>query len=192
MGARSTRTHDPLNKTIWYHQWTDHAQSKIAFAKLNEFRDSVASHGYAPDPNLNLVSVQIDDDNRDDRGRPRSNSARRRNNRSNSARRRNRSATQNRPIENRRIAVWDQRRFDALMDAHGIDDMGRQSLLALMLMGDRGERSAHQLLGKLAAKGHEIRNKSRWLHRAIEQAKSDIREVEEAEAIGWKDYRYWG
>ena len=198
--------HDPLDRTIWFHEWVDHRQSRIAYARLMEFRDQVATRGYKPDPNISLTYTTIgqddDDDNRDnrdnrdDRGRNRSGSARRRN-RSGSNRRRNRSASRRRDIDNDRtnrfqLGAWDQERFDGLMDSHGIDDMGRQSLHALMFMGERGERQANHLLEKLASKGSKMRNKSKWLHASVQKARWDIRETEEAENHGWIDRRFWG
>ena len=86
---------------------------------------------------------------------------------------------------------WNQDRFDALMDKHGIDEVGRHSLQALTQQGWRGERSANTLMEKLSYKSPTIRHKSHWLHSAITQARHDIYESEEWEAAGWVDNPRW-
>ena len=87
---------------------------------------------------------------------------------------------------------WNQQRFDCLMNKHGIDEVGMNSLHALMCLGWRGERASDKLMEKLSYNSNKIADKSHWLHAAIKKARADIYDVELWESYGWVDNRRWG
>ena len=89
------------------------------------------------------------------------------------------------------VYTIDREKFYMTMDLHGIDDMGRQSLAALMTGSSRGHRVGNLLMWKMG-RDRSIGNKSRWLHRAVQQASQDISDTARWGRWGWGDNRHWG